>query len=357
MYKYSLIIVLGIICMACSVDPALKKAKTKAVPIYVAAVEEQEIPLFIEAVGSLKPLIAIEIRPQVSGKLQTIHFREGQRVEKHQPLFSIDARSYQIKLQETEAQLKQDMAAYSALGKKLDRYYSLAKKDLIPQQEWDELLASVAVKEAQISAGEARVQSAQLDLDNCQIRSPITGRIGKAAINADNLVLADTTPLVNLLDTDQLIVKFNLSESDYLLLSKEEKVYPMQVISLVNPALTALGEVYFIDHNFHPDSGLLHLEGRISNESLKFIPGQSVKVLIALSTIPNAKVIPQKSVRINQTGPYVYIVKDNKVEVRQISVGVEITDKIMVLEGLELGDKVVTDGHLRLSPGTEVTIL
>jgi len=355
MYKYSLII-LGIICAACSTAPEIKKSKTKAVPVFVASVEKQEIPLFIEAIGTLSPIISIDIRPQVSGKLQAIHFKEGQRVERYQPLFSIDARSYQIKLQEAEALLKQNRAIYEASKKKLDRYESLAKKDLIPQLEWDELMSLVAVNEAQISAGEARVQSAQLDLDHCQICSPIKGRIGKASIDADNLVLASTTPLVNVLFTDQLNVKFNLSESDYLQLAKDEKVYQIKVISLVNSALSAQGEVYFIDHNFHSESGLLHLEGRIPNESLEFLPGQSVKVLISLSTIPDAKVIPQKSVRMNQSGAYVYLINENKAEVRQITTGEEIEDKVMVVEGLEFGDKVVTDGHLRLSPGTEVEI-
>lgn len=368
MYKYTLINrlmtrlkILGIIGLAfftaCGNGTSTAKApKSKAIPIHVASVEIQEIPLFIESIGSLKPLVSIEIRPQVSGKLQAIQFKEGARVEKHQPLFLIDSNPYQIKLQETKAQLAQDVATLQASKKKLDRYQSLASKDLIPQQEWDELVAAVAVKEAQISASGARVQSAQLDLDNCQISSPIEGRIGKVTLDTDNLVVASVTPLARLFSIDQLLVKFNLSESDYLLLSKQKKSYPIKVISLIDPDLSAEGEIHFMDHNFHPESGLLHVEGKISNPSLKFLPGQSARVLISLSNIADAKVIPQKSVRINQKGSYVYLINENKAEIRQITVGEEMQDKVRVLEGLEVGDKVVTDGHLRLSEGAEVEI-
>lgn len=368
MYKYTLINrlitplkILGIIALTCFTacnngTSTVKPPKSKAIPIHVAAVEKQEISLFIESIGSLKPLISIEIRPQVSGKLQAIQFKEGERVEKYQPLFLIDSNPYQIKLQEAKAQLAQDVAALQASKKKLDRYQSLATKDLIPQQEWDELVAAVAVKEAQISASGARVKSAQLDLDNCQISSPIEGRIGKVTLDTDNLVVASVTPLARLFSIDQLLVKFNLSESDYLLLSKQKKSYPIKVVSLVDPDLSAEGEIHFMDHNFHPESGLLHVEGKISNPSLKFLPGQSARVLISLSNIADAKVIPQKSVRINQKGSYVYLINENKAEIRQITVGEEVQDKVRVLEGLEVGDKVVTDGHLRLSAGAEVEI-
>lgn len=352
--------IIGVMLSACSSQPAPQSFTPPSIPIQAEAVNVQDVPIHFESLGTLKPSEWVEIRPQVSGMLESIHFTEGDDVEKGMHLFSIDAKPYMIRLHEAEALLAQNKAALDIARKKLNRYSDLANKDLIPQQEWDELQSQSARNEAQIRADEAKIESANLDLERCRITAPIDGRIGKVMVHPGNLVSAgQVAPLAALSRIDILNVEFTLTEKEFQQLSaqRRQEAHPVEICAFNSQADVCKGAITFLDHSYDPDTGLLHLEAKLQNPQNQFLPGQHVRVKIPIQIVRNAIVVPQRSVKINQQGPYVYTVKeDMTVELRPVKLGEEIEENVVVLEGLAPKELVVTEGHLRLFPGITVEI-
>jgi len=357
--KY-LLLSLGLLLASCSSQPTDTKQTSLPIPVLITEAGIQDVSLYFDSLGTLKPASFVEIRPQANGMLESIHFTEGKFVQKGDLLFTIDSQSYAIKLQEAEAILAQNKASLESSKKKLQRYHELAKKDLIPQQEWEELQATVAKGEAQVNGDEARVNSANLDLQRCMIKAPIEGKTGKALVHPGNLVSnSQSIPLTTLSVIDPLIIDFTITEKEYSQLTAEHKQgsFPIEICSFSNPKDISKASLTFLDHTFDAKTGLLHIQATLANSNHQFLPGQHVKVRIPIQVTHNAITIPQKAVKINQKGFYVFLVKaDDTVEMRQITLGDEEGDMIIVANGLSANDKVVTDGHLRLSPGLKVEI-
>lgn len=351
---------IGLLC-SCSSQQDPGAFKPPIIPVHAAEATLQDVPLYFNSLGTLKPAIWVEIKPQTNGMLQTVHFTEGQFIKKGSPLFTIDPQPYIIRLHESEAQLAQNQAALDSSRKKLDRYASLAKKELIPLQEWDEMQSQITRQEAQVQGDEAKVAAARLDLQRCEITAPMNGTIGKLTVHPGNLILAgQSTPLTTMANIEALTVEFTITEREYQQLSSEHRRgnYPIEIYSLCNPSEISKGSLTFLDNTFDPQTGLLLLKGKIVNASHKFLPGQHVQVRIPVQTTNNAIVIPQKAVKINQQGPYVFVIKEDKtVDLRAIKIGDEVGDRIVVIEGLAPKELIVTEGHLRLSPGLSVDIL
>lgn len=348
-----------IVLTGCGSDNSSKQFTPPVVPVLVAEAKVQDVPLYFESLGTLKPSVLVEVRPQVSGMLKEVHFSEGQTVKKGDPLFSIDSSDYSIALQEAEAQLAQDQATLDSIRRKSDRFRSLSKKDLIPQQEWDEIQSEVARQEALLMRDQARVAAAKLNLERCKLISPIEGRAGKVHIHSGNLVSQPVT-LVTVSDVDDLIVDFTLTEREFQQLTPEHQQgqYPIEIASYSSDKANAVkGTLKFLDTTFDVDTGLLHLQGAFSNDDLVFLPGQHVHVRVPVLVKKDLVVVPQKAIKINQLGPYVFVVKaDNTVELRPVRLAEEVQDLVVVVEGLSISEKVVTEGHLRLSPGLAVKI-
>jgi multidrug efflux system membrane fusion protein len=267
---------------------------------------------------------------------------------------------YANKLQEAEAQLVQDRAALDTAQRKLDRHQNLVQQDLISKQEWDELKAQVAKNQGQVQADQARVTAARLDVARCTIISPVEGRAGKLQIHPGNLVnTIQTQPLVVLSQVDPLVVDFTLTEREYLSLKPEHLsgTYPIEISAFSRPDERSKGTLSFADTSFETQTGLLPMRGSLPNPLMQFMPGQNVRVYLPIAVLQAAKLVPQKAVKINQQGPYVFIVKaDQTVELRQVKLGEERGASVIVNEGVSPGEIVVTDGHLRLAPGLKVEI-
>lgn len=354
------IIFLTCILSACSSQPSQEDFKAAPVPVFVDTVKKQDVPLYFESLGQLKPSATVEIRPQVGGILREVHLDGGQEVKAGDQLFTIDPEPYLIKFQEVEAQMAQNKAILNSSKKKLERYSTLSKKDLISQQEWDELESQVMKNEAIIKADEAKLASASRDLNNCIIRAPMDGRAGKITYHPGNLISASqSTPLVVLSDYDDIVVEFTLTEKEFNQLTADHHngTCPMEINSFHNKKDKAEGTMTFLNNHFDKDNGLLLVQGKVLNQDLKYLPGQTVKVRLPLTTLKDALVVPQKAVKINQAGPYVFVVNENNtVEIRQLKLGVEVGDEVVIIEGVKEGETIVSEGHLRLAPGLTVEI-
>lgn len=349
---------LGITLIGCSSNEQPAAKEMPAVPVIAATPTIQDITVYLESIGTLQPSVFMEIRPQTSGTLSEVLVTEGQIVKQGDALFKIDPKPYEIKVQEAEAQLAKDEAGFKAVQKKMARYKDLAERDLVAQTEWDELKAQLQQAQASVDLDGARLDFAKLDLEHCTLRSPVEGRIGKLDAHPGLLVASgQATPLATISKMDPLIVEFTVTEKEFPLVPKDGLEVKIQSLCSSNADACASGNVTFLDNNFDTKTGLLLIRGKVKNPDYNLRPGQSIRVQLPISVTSNAKLIPQKAIRYNQQGPYVYIVnEDMTVAVRQLILGKEHGKEQIVLEGLAPEERIILDGHLRLSPGLKVEI-
>jgi multidrug efflux system membrane fusion protein len=336
----------------------LKEKEAPIIPVVAAAPDVKDITTYMETIGTLQAYVFLEIQPKTSGTLQKIIISEGQTVKQGDPLFKIDPEIHEIKVQEAEAQLAMDQAGLKATQKKMSRYQTLAERDLVPKTEWDELKAQLKKSQAAVDLDTARLRHAQLELQHCTIYAPADGRVGKIDTSEGLLVTAQSNPLTTITQIDPLIVEFTISEKEFPQLPKKE--IPIQIHALCTRAIDEegiQGVVTFLDDHFDSKTGQLLLKGQVNNQNRELRPGQSVKVKIPVDVTFNAKLIPQKAIRYNQQGPYVFVVKeDSTVAIRQLILGKEHGTNQIVLEGIDPDEIIILEGHLRLSPGFKVEI-
>lgn len=361
MRRYSLVLTTSCLALAlfgCNSSEDHGFKELPAIPVIVTPPLIQDITVYLESIGTLQASVSIEIKPQTSGALSEVLVKEGQLVKKGDSLFKIDPTAYAIKVQEAEAQLNIDMAGFKAAQKKMARFQDLAKRDLVSQIEWDELKAQQQKAQASVELDTARLKFAQLELDRCTLQSPIDGRIGKLDAHPGLLVSSgQADPLGTVSTLDPLTVEFTVTEKEFPMLPQEDLEVNISPLCSSNAAACPKSLVTFLDNHFDEATGLLLIRGKVDNPGHALRPGQSVRVLIPIASTPNAKLIPQKTIRYNQHGPYVYVVNDDlTVAIRQLLLGKEQDSNQIVLEGLNDADRVVLDGHLRLSPGSKVEI-
>ncbi len=356
MKKYSLIILFtaSLVIAGCESSHDAHMPEMPAIPVKVVQPIVKDLTVYVDSIGTLHPSVSLEIRPQVTGQLSKVMVNEGQWVKNGTPLFQIDSKPYAIKVREGEAQLAMEQADYQAVQKKLGRFKELAGKDLISQMEWDDLSAQEQKLQASVLLNAARLGATQLDLEHCTILSPLDGRVGKLDVHPGMLV-DQTESLVTISKMDPLIVEFSITEKEFPRMPNENG--SVELVALCGSEVCQDGTVTFIDNQFDSKTGLLMIRGKVPNPYYKLRPGQNVKVKLPVAIETNAKLIPQKTIRYNQEGPYVYVIKeDQTVALRPLLLGSEHDKDQVVLQGIEPEEKIVIDGHLRLSPGIKVEI-
>lgn len=347
---------ISLLLISCNSKEKSPSGPTNSIPVTVTTPVIKDISVYIESIGSLHPSILMEVRPQVDGTLLEVLVSEGQWVKQGSPLFQIDPKQYEIKVKEAQAQVSIDRANFEVVQKKLNRYKGLAQKDLIAQSEWDDLEADAEKAKATIDLHEASLYSAKVNLEYCTLTSPIEGRVGRIDIHPGFIVSkGQTTPLTTISKMDPLLVEFAVTEKEFPKIP--EDALAIEIESLCSQGICHNAAVTFLDNHFDSKTGLLLIRGKVQNKDYALRPGQSVHVRIPVAKTPNAKLIPQKAIKYNQEGPYVYVVQeDMTVSVRQLILGNEQGTDQIVLEGLDPLESIVLDGHLRLSSGTKVEI-
>lgn len=347
---------IGFLLIGCKAKHQPSAIETPSIPVIATTAIIKDIAVYLESIGVLHPSVFMEIRPQVKGTLLEVLVNEGQWVEEGTALFKIDPTHYAMKVKEAEAQLVIDRASFKAKQKKFDRYKDLAEKDLVAQTEWDDLEAEVEKARGTIDLNEARLHSAKVALEHCTLKSPVQGRVGKIDLHPGSIVSeGDKTPLATVSKMDPLIVEFSVTEKEFPQIPKE--TLKIEIQSLCSTAQCQEGTVTFLDNHFDSKTGLLLIRGKVQNPDYSLRPGQSVEIRIPIATLSNAKLVPQKAIRYNQQGPYVYIIQeDMTVAIRQVILGKEQGTDQIVLEGIDPSELIVLDGHLRLASGSKVEI-
>lgn len=340
----------------CGTDQTTTTAEMPAIPVIAHPPIVKDITTYIDSIGTLHPSMFLEVRAQVNGILDKVFVTEGQELQTGTPLFSIEPTYYSIKVREAQAQLAMDEADFLNIKKKMDRYRDLFQKELISKTEWEELETQLAKAQAAVDCDQARLITAKLDLEHCTVKSSITGSIGKLDLHPGLLINeGQTDSLATISQMDPLIVEFKVTEKEYAKLLSDNRL--IEIHPLCSNEISKQGTITFVDNHFDPKTGLLLIRAQMDNGDKTLRPGQSVRVRIPVSVTSAAKMIPQKAIRYNQSGPYVYVVQsDNTVASRQLVLGDELDSDQIVLQGIDNDEQIITDGHLRLAPGSKVEI-
>jgi membrane fusion protein, multidrug efflux system len=339
---------------------AAKTPPPELVPVRVGTVVQKPVPVQLRNVGSVIPYNTVAVRALVNGEILQVHFREGQDVHRGDLLFQIDPRPYEAALAQAEGALARDRAQLENAQADVRRYADLVQKDYVTAQQNDAVRANAAAFAATVRADEAAVEKTRLDVGYCAIRSPLDGRTGVVMVQAGNVVKANDAALVTINQVEPVYVSVALPERELAEIRRRQAEGPLAV-EAEEPStgkLLARGDLTFIDNTVDRATGTITVKATFRNQDRTLWPGEFVNARITLATLPNAIVAPQGAVQNGQQGPYAYVVKtDDTVEPRPVVVGRTLSDGSVIDKGLSAGERVVTDGQLRLRPGTKVEIL
>jgi multidrug efflux system membrane fusion protein len=331
-----------------------------AVPVLAASAERQQMPLHIPAVGTVTAVASVAVKSRIDGQIVQAGFIEGQEVKAGQTLFVIDPRTTQAQLQQAEANLARDQALLATTRTDLSRYTDLAGKNLVSHQELEKAQANLAQLEAAIRADRAQVDIYRVQLSYTTIRAPISGRTGAVQLTLGNMVKAnDTTPLVVINQLSPIDVTFAVPERELPAIRHALAAGAVAVQAVVadDIAHPAAGTLHFIDNAADPATATVQLKARFANDDQQLWPGQFVSVSLQLGSEGEPVVVSAEAVQESQKGSYVYIIKaDDTVELRPVRVERVDGGLAVIAAGLQGGEQVVTDGQLRLRPGAKVTL-
>jgi multidrug efflux system membrane fusion protein len=340
-----------------------KSAKDKgppAVPVIVAVVQQQTVPVRLHAIGNVEAYATVTVKARVDGQILEVNFREGQPVKKGDVLFRIDPRPYEAALRQAEANALRDRAARDHVHAQEKRYQELLDKNFISKDAYAQIRTNAATAEATAKASQAALENARLNLEYCTIRSPLDGYVGRVLLQAGNLVrAADPNPLVVINQVRPIYVNFGIPEQHLPEVRKHMAAGPLaaEVTPLDPQLVTPQGSLIFVDNAVDPSTGTIRLRAQFKNADLALWPGQFVNVSLKLYEQANALVVPATAVQNGPEGQYVYVIgEDMLAEVRRVTAPRTDGQRAIVDNGLARGERVVTRGHLRLGPKTRVQI-
>ena len=358
------------------------------VPVTVAASTTKDVPVEIQVIGHVEAYSTISVKAQVTGELIKAFFQEGDYVKKNDLLFNIDPRPLQAALNQAIANVARDRAALGQAQANLardtaqaqyadasaSRYAQLFQEKVVSRDQSEQFrttaaAASQAVEadkaaiesaKANIGASEAAVENARVQLGYTEIRSPIDGRTGTYTVKPGNVVMANSMELCSINEIEPIYVTFGVPESQLAAIKQYMAAGKLPVRSQQQDdpnATPEIGALTFVDNTVDVTTGTITLKGTFPNSNRKLWPGQYVRVTLKLTTEPNAITVPNEAVMTGQNGSYVYVVQpDRSAETRNVTTGSRVGQDMVITAGLKAGETVVTEGQLRLAPGSKVVI-
>ena len=337
-----------------------KKAARPKVPVTIAVVETRTVPYALVANGAVEPLQSVGVQSQVSGILTRVNFREGDEVQANQVLFEIDPRPFKAATDAAEAQLAKDQAQYEAARRQADRYVKLANDKSVTESEAESFVATAHSLAAAIQADKAQIEVVRLNLAYATIRAPISGRTGSLLVKQGNLVRGQgNAPLVLINQLRPIAVRFAVPEREFpeILRRSQGKTLSVRAQAKDGGDTPLEGTLAFIDNAVDTTTGTVILKAHFANADGGLWPGQFVTVSLELYVDQNAVVVPADAVQTGQVGTYVFVVDSaEKAQIRLVTVRRLIDGSAIIAKGVAPGDRVITDGQSRLTPGAEIEI-
>ena len=331
------------------------------VPVLDAAAAKADVPVYLDAVGTIKALNTVTVRPQVDGKLLSVGFKEGDDVKKGDVLARIDPTTYQAQLDQAIAKKEQDAAQLANARIDLDRYEKLMASNAINRQQFDTQRALVNQNAALVQSDQAAIENAQATLGYTTIVAPIAGRTGIRMVDEGNIVHASdaNSAIVVITQLKPISVLFSLPQQDLGQVNDAFAKAPL-TIEAQRPDSDAVidrGTLRVVDNQVDQTTGTVKLKAEFPNTGLALWPGQFVNVRLLIDTLKDVVVIPTGAVQRGPNGTFVYVVKDdNTVAIRPIAVQKQDETQTVVKNGLTPPERVVTTGFVRLTDGSKVTI-
>jgi membrane fusion protein, multidrug efflux system len=339
---------------------AARPTARAAVPVSVATVGKQDVPIYLTGLGTVQASYTVGIHSQVDGKLQEVLFTEGQHVKKGDVLAKIDPRLFQAALDQAKAKKAQDQAQLIAADKDLTRSKTLVLQNVTSQQIVDQQQGKVDQFKASIAADEAAIDTAQTNLDYTSIIAPSDGRIGVRLVDPGNIVHAnDQGSLATLVLTQPSAVMFTLPARSLDDVREAMARGPVEVTAFDqdNRRALATGKLLLVDNLIDQATATIRLKAMFPNEDEKLWPGEFVNARVLLETRANAVVVPSAAIQRGPDGLFVWSVNANDVaEPRAIRTGPAAGDLTIIASGLTGGERIVTDGQYKLQRDAPVAV-
>lgn len=331
------------------------------VPVTVTQVQREDVPIWLDGIGTVQAYNSVTIRPRVDGELMSLSFTEGQQVEAGALLAQIDPRAYRADLDQQIALQAQAEAQLASAQGDLTRYEELVKKGYVSRQQLETQRHTVAEAKAAVKSAAAAVQNARVQLGYTTIRSPIDGIAGIRQVDVGNLVQASSsTGLVVITQVQPISVIFTLPEQALAQVhAAQEAEGQVQVVALDrdNQSPIATGELAAVDNQIDETTGTIKLKATFANTDRRLWPGQFVNVRAKVGTATQALVIPTVAVQRGPDGAFVYAVRDDQtVTARKIETTATDDGRSIVTNGLDEGQTIVTDGQYRLKEGAKIVV-
>jgi multidrug efflux system membrane fusion protein len=331
-----------------------------AVPVTTASVVQKTMPLNIEGIGTVIAASTVAVHAQITGELKTVNFVEGDEVQQGQVIVTLDKRPLEAALNQAQATLDRDLAQAANAKAQAARYQDLLKRGIATHEQVDQIVSNAAALDATVQADRASVDSAKVQLDYATITAPLTGKTGLLQVHPGNLVrAADTQPIVTINKITPVYVSFAIPEAGLPALKRymDKGRLPVLASPPDDTVAPSSGTITFVDNAVDITTGQIKVKGTFPNTDRRLWPGQFVNVKVTLSAEPNAIVAPSTAVQTGQQGTYVFVVKsDQTVDLRPVVIERVSGDESVIKSGVKAGDIVVTDGQLRLVPGSRVSI-
>jgi multidrug efflux system membrane fusion protein len=353
------VLMLLMVVSGCGGAKQTQRGAPPAVPVTVAEVEQRTMPITIRAIGNVEAIETVAIKARIGGALLRIQFREGDTVRRGDVLFVIDSRPYEAALAQAEAVLARDQALLAKAETDITRYEGLVKQEYVTKEQYDQIIADAAALRAAVAADQAAVETAKLNVDYCSITAPVTGRTGNLNVKMGNLIKAnDDNAMVIINQTSPIYGTFSIPAQQLpAVLSHRSAGISVLATLPGDAAEPATGTLTFVDNAVDTTTSTILLKATFSNRDERLWPGQFVDVTAILGEEPERVVCPASAVQAGQQGQHVFVVtSDNSVELRPVQVNRMDESVAVIDEGLSAGEIVVTDGQLRLVPGSVVEI-
>jgi multidrug efflux system membrane fusion protein len=332
------------------------------VSVLAAPVTQQDVPVYISALGSVTPTDSVTIRTQVNGQLLNLHFTEGQVVAKESLLAEIDPRPYEAQLLQYQGQLARDKALLANAQLDLERYKTLFAQDSIAKQTLDTQEALVKQYEGDVKTDKGQIYTARVNLTYCKITSPITGLVGIRQVDPGNFVQStDANGIVVINTISPIYIIFTITEDDLPRVARkmaDGAVLQALAQDRSQNKLLEIGTVLTTDNQINSSTGTIKVKAQFANEKNMLFPNQFVNIQLLIDTLKNAKVVPTAAVQHGVKGNFVYLLnKDQTVSIKPIKIIGSIDDNTAIESEIPVGQKVVIEGADKLKDGTTVNVL
>src|SRR5271166_714830 len=330
------------------------------VPVTIATATQQTVPSVINAIGAVQPYSTVSVKAQVEGELTDVHFKEGQEVKQGDLLFTIDPRPFEARVAEAEANLARDVAKQEQAEAEEHRYSYMATAGIGSKERDEQAHADAGAARANVRADQAALRTAKLNLEYTSIHSPIDGRTGNLVIKRGNLIKAhDDTALITINQVHPIYVDFSIPERylDELRRQMARGTLSVRASAPHQEGGPELGALTFVDNTVDRATGTIDLKATFDNKSGRLWPGQFVDVTLTIAEHLNSILIPTQAVQTGQHGQFVFVVApDKSVQPRPVITGESMDGKTIIQTGIARGETVVTDGQLRLTPGSRIIV-